>query len=154
MTLGMFDNLFDALALFAKQCGGYPSTLAALKSPEAGSARSCARLGTFADAIRAEGLHKEGDDIGMFAYSVNQLSNLRDSGVYREYRIRYVPSQQQGNGFFGAYTLSADPVEREVTGFFSYWMSERGDIHRNETAAAGPGDPLYRSASQRRPTKG
>jgi hypothetical protein len=84
MTLGMFDNLFDALALFAQHCGGYPATLAALESPEAGLAPSCARLGTFADAVRAEGLYKEGDDIGMFASSVNELPKLRETNVYRE----------------------------------------------------------------------
>jgi hypothetical protein len=154
MTLAMFDNLFEALALFAEHCGGYPDTLAPLETPTEGVAPGCARLGAFADAVRAEGLFKEGDDIGMFARSVDELPKVRETGVHHEYRFQYVPGDKQANGLYRTYVLSADPVKREETGFFSFWMSERGDIHRNESSGAGPGDPLYRTASRRRPTKG
>jgi hypothetical protein len=153
VTLGMFDRLFDALALFAERCGGYPADLGALEAPEKGVPSTCAHLGTFAEAVKAEGIYREGDELGMFISSVNELPKLRESGAYRGYRIRYSPQQPQSDGLFRAYALSADPVERQVTGFRSFWMSEAGDIHCNDTAAAGPTDPILRAALKRRPTR-
>jgi hypothetical protein len=143
-ALSMLKNLFDALDRYAEICGGYPASLAALESPEPRIAPNCERSGAFADAIRKEGTYKEGDKLGMFEYSVSRLSHLRKDGLDHEYRFQYAARDRQDNGTFRTYSLSADPVEREVTGFSSFWMSEHGDIHENRASVATERDPVKR----------
>jgi hypothetical protein len=143
-ALSMFKNLFDALDRYTGICGGYPASLAALESPEPRIAPDCDRSGAFAHAIRKEGTYKEGDNLGMFGYSVSRLSRLRKDGLDHEYRFQYVPRDRQDNGRFRTYSLSADPVEREVTGFSSFWMSGHGDIHENRASVATEHDPVIR----------
>jgi hypothetical protein len=48
--------------------------------------------------------------------------------------------------------LSADPVERGVTGQASFWLSELGEVRRNWETSAGPNDPVYRAAGRRPPS--
>jgi hypothetical protein len=149
MTLLMLDNLFYALAKYAQVCGGYPATLEALERPAAGSAANCEHLGTFVDATRAAGVYEEGDKLGMFEYAVGNLARLREKGIYREHRVRYVPRHPRPNGRYGGYSVSADPVERGVTGKASFWVSELGEVHRNWEGSAGPNDPVYREVRER-----
>jgi hypothetical protein len=152
LTLAMLHNLFDGLARYAEVCGGYPATLEPLERPGAGSAPSCARLGTFADAVRAEGVFKEGDKYGSFERSLNDLAQVRERGIYREYRFQYVPRDAQADGRFRGYELSADPVERGVTGHTSFWLSELGEIRQNRQGGAGRQDSVYRVVARRRAT--
>jgi hypothetical protein len=151
MTAAMFDDLFYALARYEQVCGGYPATLDALERPRAGSTADCDHLGSFVDAVRAAGLFQEGDKLGMFQHSVDDLARLRERGVYREYRFQYAPRDSRGNGRYGGYALSADPLERGVTGSFSFWVSERGEIRASRDHKAGPDDAVYRTVVRRPP---
>ena len=89
----------------------------------------------------------------MFNFSVGQLKILRETGVYHEYRFQYIARDRQPNGRFRSYNLSADPLEREVTGFSSFWMSEHGDIRQNRESVAGPGDDVLRILGRSSPTR-
>jgi hypothetical protein len=124
----------------------------ATRSAVAGSAATCEHLGAFADAIRAEGTYKPGDTPGMFDFSVGQLKSLRETGFHREYRLRFIARERQASGLFRSYSLSADPLEREMTGFSSFWMSELGEIRLSRNTVAGPSDDVLHTLSRRRPT--
>jgi hypothetical protein len=147
MTMAQLRNLFYALELYADRCGGYPATLAALDLPPSDDTGSCEHLGVLSDAIRAEGLYEEGDSLGMFDGSVERLSELCATGVAWGYRFRYVATDGQASGRFGSYSISADPLERGVSGFWSLWMSERGEIRRSPKSVAGPEDEIYETFS-------
>ena len=149
MTVAMLDDLFYALARYEQICHGFPSTVEPLERPAAGSAPNCDRQGTFVEAVRAAGLYEEGDKLGMFESSVGALARLREQGVYREYRFKYVPRDPRANGRYGGYALSADPLERGVTGNSSFWLSERGEMRASREHSAGPDDPVYRDVSLR-----
>jgi hypothetical protein len=82
---------------------------------------------------------------------VGDLAKVRERGVYREYRFQYVPRDPHGNGRYGGYTLSADPLERGVTGSLSFWLSERGEIRASREHSAGPDNPIYRNVVRRPP---
>jgi len=151
MTASMFDDLFYALARYEQLCHGYPATLEPLERPAAGSVADCGHQGTFVDAVRARGLFQEGDKLGMFEYCVADLARLREREIYREYRFHYVPRDPRANARYEGYVLSADPVERGVTGSFSFWLSERGEMRRSRDHSAGPGDPVYRLVARRPP---
>jgi hypothetical protein len=149
MTLLMLDNLFYALAMYEKVCGGYPATLESLERPATGTPANCEHLGTFVDATRAAGVFEEGDKLGMFEKVVGDLARLRERGIYREHRFQYLPRDPRPNGRYGGYSLSADPVERGVTGRASFWVSEVGEVHRNWEGSAGQSDPIYREVRER-----
>jgi hypothetical protein len=145
MTMVMLQNLHEALALYANRCGAYPPSLEHLEAPVPGETASCTRLGSFAEAVRSDGLYREGDDLGMFAFSVGQLTKLRRTGVHKEYGFQYLPDDPTPGGLYGRYVLTADPVKRDVTGFSSFWLSSDGDLRENRGGPAGPRDSLTRS---------
>ena len=153
MTGLMFSHLFEALAQYEEKCGGYPATLEPLERPDQGNANTCARSGAFEAAILAEGQYPKGDQLGMFEFSVGRLASLRTTGVYREYGFRYVPHTLMPTGLYRGYVITADPLERNVTGFSSFWMSERGEMRENDRGPAEATSTRERTFSRRRPTK-
>jgi hypothetical protein len=145
MTVVMLQNIHEALAIYASRCGAYPPSLEHIEAPVSGETAGCTRLGSFAEAVRSDGLYREGDDLGMFAFSVGQLTKLRRTGVYREYGFQYLPDEPMPGGLYGRYVLTADPEKRDVTGFSSFWLSSDGDLRENRGGPGGPRDALLRS---------
>jgi hypothetical protein len=145
MTLALYDGLEAALSSYASRCGGYPRSLPAVGRPADGTKADCSRAGTFAEAVGKE---------PQAAWLEELFERLLASGREHGYGWRYVPVGVQANGRFADYTLSADPLDRDNTGFYSYRMSSAGCIRSNWRKAAGPVDVVYRAARWRRSTSG
>jgi hypothetical protein len=145
MTLYLLDNLDVALANYSRRCGGYPRSLEALLPPASGTPEDCDRSGAYLDAAKLDGMGPEMTEWHHAAF-VRVTKGAEDHG----YRVTYTPLGRSGTAA-SAYEIAADPVERDKSGFTSYWMSPQGGIHANLDGRASEADPVLR-LPQRRPT--
>jgi hypothetical protein len=124
--------LHAALALYEKECGGFPDTLEVLASPPPEVAPDCNRH----DSVRRAATVGHDHD----------LEPVLAPGTRMGYRFVYRPatvdSETTAPRSYRGYEVNADPVARGETGFASFWMSQDGRIHENFRAPAGPSDPV------------
>jgi hypothetical protein len=146
MTLGLFDRLHDALDTYAHRCGGYPAALHSLLDPPSGARPDCRRSGIYRESCR-----RFDSDEGLASWHHEAFARVIATGADHGYQVRYQPSHQDAAGLFDDYQLTADPLERDKTGFDSYWMSSAGNIRWSWEQPASAQDPPY-PVQRRRPT--
>ena len=138
MTMVLFREARTALEAYRVRCGGYPASLEAISDPPAGAAVSCARSGDYARSIEAPNQNAETG-----TWRLEQFDQLVSTGVHRGYRIKYEAVGPNGDGVFQSYRLSADPLERDKTGFFSFLLTNDGRVHANFSGPATESDDVW-----------
>jgi hypothetical protein len=147
MTLYLLDHLDVALANYSKRCGGYPRSLEALLPPAPGGSEDCDRSGAYLDAG-----NRDGDNPEMTQWHHEAFVRVTKDAQDHGYRITYRAPGSSGAVASG-YEIAADPVEREKTGFESYWMSPQGGIHESSDGRASEADPVLRFPQSRPATR-
>lgn len=147
VTLGLLDRLHCALATYASRCGGYPATLDALQDPIGGSGPNCGRSAAYRDSALSFDA-----EAGQVDWRMQALGRVVATGADHGYRVSYRPLLEAAPGRYRDYAIVADPITRDATGFDSYWMSAKGDIHTNCERPATEDDPVH-PVPRSRPTR-
>lgn len=138
---GLMRVLRVALQSYRQKCGGYPPTLAGVLPPEGDAVRDCDRLDVLRPAVRAEDW---GDERGAMAERrAREAGEITAARPVSGYAIRYRTGPAFPNGRHSSFEISADPLERGVTGSWSFWVSDASPVRGNRHGPAGLGDPVW-----------
>lgn len=69
------------------------------------------------------------------------LAGAGNTSEYSGYRFVYSPGPRDEKGHISSYSVTASPIQPEVTGTYYFFTDQTGVIRQNSTGPAGPKDP-------------
>ena len=116
-----------------------------LANPPVGISPDCGRLGNLSAAAK----ETLGAEVALAESDRQRLEAVASAGKDFAYQYTYTPNERLPNqhgsrpGLYRHYEMRADPMERDTTGFSSFWMSDTVPFRYNDRRAAGPSDPAW-----------